>query len=142
MTVASGGVAMGAASAPAQIKCVVGVMLYPELDPPWPFKLLVLVGIGWLILGPIIVYVAARRGRAARGVIVYACGVFALIAFLMTWLWDWWMPCPGRSGFGDHFAAILRYAAPQILEIGGVLVLVAVLVGLFWPPSRWGWVRR
>lgn len=81
-------------------------MFMPDIDPPWVAKLFFI----WVLIGPTLVFLGARRGGTFRALLVCASGAcLAIVAMnLLTWGWPttqkfregllswwWWMAYPG-----------------------------------------------
>lgn len=108
-----------------------GAVVFPDVDYPLPIKLAAFAAMAWIVFGPLLIGVAARRRQPRRAVAIYAGGVVLATAFFTF-----------RSGLmGEGLAPRIGVWARHIwvphLVIGVVLALMAAGVGRlsrrFWP---------
>jgi hypothetical protein len=131
---------MGADTAPAVILHAGELPAFPDIDYPWPIKLVGLVALAWLLLGPIRVFLASRRGRLATGLATYAGGAVVATGIWMTTMWGWpvWMAMASGLPLDQfrRFAVALFVMGSQLLGIGAVLAVIAALASYL--SMRWG----
>jgi hypothetical protein len=133
---------MGADQAPAVLLNAGKLLDYPEIDYPWPIKVVALVAIAWILLRPISIFLAVRRGRWTAGVTVYACGALVMTGFWLALMWGWpfWVAktegLPTNGSLSLRYPVILLQMGSFILGIGTVLAAIATLAGHL--SARWG----
>ena len=132
---------MTAESAPEIIRNAGELPPYPDIDYPWPIKLVVLVTLGWILLGPIYVFFAVRRGRWATGPAIYACAVAVATGAWLALAWGYpiWAAKASRfpvsEGFSHRFAIFLFQEGSMFLGFAAVLAAIAALAGHL--STRW-----
>ncbi len=122
-------------SAPLTIKHAgVGFCWTPDFfDPPMVAKLLT---VGLLLIGPVLLFLAARRGRSIKGLLTYglaACLVTLLVDFV-NFGWP-----PSARFARETFSAWCGWGS-GLLIFAGALASAGLLVGLIsrliWKPRR------
>ena len=121
-------------SAPITIKHAgFGACMIPDwIDPPIAAKLL---QDGVLLAGPVLVFLAVRRGRTTKALLAYGLGAFliAVVVDFMTFGW------PLTSKFPEEVASAWCGGASATLIIAAVLTAVALPAGfvsrLIWTPK-------
>ena len=110
-----------------------GHMFLPDIDLPWPAKLLMMC----VCLGPLVVFFAVRRGRTFKAVLVYLGGSCVAVfgANMLTWGW----PTGREYAKGYVSWSWWWWETYPALVIGGTLLIVALGAGYLsrrlWRPT-------
>ena len=112
-------------TAPPVIKNA-GEMVFPDFDdPPMAIKLLVTLGFCWIVFGPILVFMATRRGRIIHGFAIYALGSALGIAIFLIVVWAE----PFFADFAHRFGVLWRHGVWELFAYVIVAGGIAAVLG-------------
>ena len=106
-----------------------GDVVFPDIGWSAPIELAGIAALAWVLFAPVLIGVAARRGRLKRAVAVYASGVLVATLYF-TALSDMWA---GES-LVHRLGVWARYIWMPLWGAATILVVVAGGVGRV---SRW-----
>ncbi len=108
-----------------------GRVFLPDIDPPWPAKLLML----WVLLGPMILFVGVRRGRTGKTALTYVLSSCLAIVAMNMLTWGW----PSSRTLAEGFMSWCWWLTYPALVLGGTLAVLALGAGYV---SIWFWRPR
>ena len=112
-------------AAPIMVKHAGEFIFSDWYDPPWPLKLIGLVAILWIVVGPVWVFLGVRRGRAMSAVLGYSTGAVLATLAIMAMVWG----SPTWDNPIHRFEVLAQYLGGQLLLVAFFLAGAAAFIG-------------
>ncbi len=97
-----------------------------EENPATSSKIIFVVALSWIILGPLFVFIGFRNQWALRSIILYACGAVVSVGAIMALTWHWAVSCSDQQ----RIILLSTNIGLPFLACGAAIALLASFLGI------------